>query len=453
MKQYTRFSAHASLAVVGVHMRQMGLWQVVEQEVAIKQKVLRHRPIDKLKDAFINILAGGHGLVETNLRVRGDVAVQRAFGRRACAEQSTISETLNACTATTVTQMQSALCRLYRAHGHGYRHNYAASYQLLDVDMTGLTAGEQAEAATKGFFPGRRNRCGRQVGRVVASEYHEIVYEQLFAGNVQLEQSLVTLVTAAEDVLELTPVRRERTIIRADAGAGTDADINWLLARGYQILVKVRNWRRVSKLVQTVQTWVPDPKVPERQVGWVTQPFAYVRPTRQLAVRWLTKTGEWHYRVLVFNLDDNLLFTLAHQPFVARPTVTQLMTAAMTAYDLRSGSIEASFKGGKQGLGINKRNKRNFHAQAMLVLLAQLAYHTILWLRRRLNQHTTTFQHWGMLRMIRDLFHIPGQVRFDGRGHIREVTLNRRHALAPPFVAAMTATCARNGTHLNLGKI
>ena len=125
----------------------------------------------------------------------------------------------------------------------------------------------------------------------------------------------------------------------------------------------------------------------------------------------------------------------------------------MTAYDLRSGSIEASFKGGKQGLGINKRNKRNFHAQAMLVLLAQLAYHTILWLRRRLNQHTTTFQYWGMLRMIRDLFHIPGQVRFDGRGHIREVTLNRRHALAPPFVAAMTATCVRNGTHLNLGKI
>ena len=72
MKQYTRFSGQASLAVVGVHMNQMGLWQAVEQQVHIKQKVLRHRPIDKLKDAFINILAGGHGLVETNLRVRSD---------------------------------------------------------------------------------------------------------------------------------------------------------------------------------------------------------------------------------------------------------------------------------------------------------------------------------------------------------------------------------------------
>ena len=171
--------------------------------------------------------------------------------------------------------MQSALCRLYRAHGHGYRHDYAASYQLLDVDLTGLTAGEQAEAATKGFFPGRRNRCGRQVGHILASDHHEIVYEQLFAGNVQLEQSLVTLVTAAEDVLELTPARRERTIIRADACAGTDADINWLLARGYRILVKVNLALGQQTRADRADLGL-EPKVPERQVGWVTQPFAYV---------------------------------------------------------------------------------------------------------------------------------------------------------------------------------
>ena len=103
--------------------------------------------------------------------------------------------------------------------------------------------------------------------------------------------------------MELTAARREQTIIRADAGAGTDDDINWLLARGYRILVKVRNWRRVNKLAQTVQTWVPGSrKCPNAKFGWVTQPFAYVQPTRQLAVRWLTKTGDWHYRVLVFNL-------------------------------------------------------------------------------------------------------------------------------------------------------
>jgi hypothetical protein len=49
--------------------------------VQIRQKVIKHKPLDKLLDAFINILAGGHGMVEVNTRVRPDEALQRAFGR------------------------------------------------------------------------------------------------------------------------------------------------------------------------------------------------------------------------------------------------------------------------------------------------------------------------------------------------------------------------------------
>ena len=63
-------SPRASLAVIGQRFQQMGIWLVVEQSVHVKQKVLRHKPSDKLKDCLINILAGGSGLVETNLRVR-----------------------------------------------------------------------------------------------------------------------------------------------------------------------------------------------------------------------------------------------------------------------------------------------------------------------------------------------------------------------------------------------
>jgi hypothetical protein len=65
--------------------------------------------LDKLLDCFINILAGGVGLVEINTRVRPDGALQRAFGRTTCAEQSTVSDTLNACTSENVVQLRRAL--------------------------------------------------------------------------------------------------------------------------------------------------------------------------------------------------------------------------------------------------------------------------------------------------------------------------------------------------------
>ena len=123
MDEYSHFSARASLTAVGEWMQRQGIWEAVTRRVQIRQKTLRHRPLDKVLDAFIAMLAGGGGVVEINTRVRPERVLQAAFGRGDCAEQSTVSETLNACTADTVLQMRSALDEVYRVHSQGYRHD------------------------------------------------------------------------------------------------------------------------------------------------------------------------------------------------------------------------------------------------------------------------------------------------------------------------------------------
>ena len=453
MKEYNRFSARASLAAVGMYLRQLKIWETVEEHVKIKQKQIKHAPLDKLLDAFMNILAGGQGIVEVNTRVRSDPALQCAFGRRACADQSTISETLNACDGLTVSQMRQALQDIYRTHSQGYQHAYDEGYQVLDIDLTGLMAGRQAEHATKGYFSGQRNRRGRQLGRVLATQYDEIVFEKLYPGTFQLEQNLQELVVEAEEVLELSPERRQRTIVRTDGGGGRDADINWLLSRGYFILVKVKNWQRTCKLGKSVQEWYPDLKVPARQIGWVATPHPYDGPTRQLAVRWPKANGQWHYRVLVFNLTDEMLFELSKQPLPTHLTQGELLAAIVDAYDLRGGGVETTIKGSKGGLGVHKRNKRSFAAQEMLLLLAQLAYNLISWVRILLSNRMATFLHFGMLRMVRDVFHITGKVRVNQQGQLLSITLNREHNLALPFFEALHPVLARNGLRLILRQI
>ena len=240
MADYTRFSSRASLAVIGVLTRKLGLWRVIEQHVHIRQKVIKHRPIDKLLDAFINIVAGGHGLNEINTRVRSDPAVQRAFGRVDCAEQSVVSDTLNASTAENVVQMRQALQELYRSHSQGYVHDYDSAWQVLDADMTGMPAGRQGEGVTKGFFSDKKNRRGRQLGRVVATLYDEIVTERLYDGKTQLQSSLQSLVLAAEQVLDLGEERRRRTIcasmaagarMRTSTGSCVAAMLFWAKSR------------------------------------------------------------------------------------------------------------------------------------------------------------------------------------------------------------------------------
>lgn len=185
-KKTRSYSPRAALAAVGLKINSMKLLEPVKQKVVILQKSVRHTPSQKLTDAFIAVLAGAHGLNEINTRVRSDEALQRAFGRKECAEQSVVQETLNACTELNVQQMQQAMGEINRRRGTAYRHKYKEGLQLLDVDMTGMPCGPKQEGSRKGYFGENNIRWGRQLGRVIAAHYEEIVVDQLFTGDVQL---------------------------------------------------------------------------------------------------------------------------------------------------------------------------------------------------------------------------------------------------------------------------
>src|SRR5436853_6935324 len=111
-----RFLPRAALAALGIRLQGLNLFGPVRDHVHMAQKVVKHTPIQKLYDAFIALLAGAHGLVEINKRLRADPGLQAAFGRQACAEQSVVQETLDACTDTHVAQMHQAMDAIYRQH-------------------------------------------------------------------------------------------------------------------------------------------------------------------------------------------------------------------------------------------------------------------------------------------------------------------------------------------------
>lgn len=304
MEQYTGFSAHASLALIAEWTNTNQVWEELRGRVHIRQKTIRHSPSDKLQDLLITIWAGGERISSINNVLRTDEGLQRLFGRTSCAEQSTVSETLNAVSAGNIVEMEGFIGQVYREHSLCYQHDYKKNWLLLDVDLTGMLAGKQAEGSEKGYFSGERNGRGRQVGRVYASQYDEIVNEQLYSGKVQLEASLLELVKMTEKVLDSDEHHRKHTIVRVDGGGGTDKNIDRLLLDGYWILMKVKNWQRTQKLVKTVTSWHNLPELPGHDAGWVGTPHEYEKDTRQLAIRWPKEKGGFHYCVLVFRLTD-----------------------------------------------------------------------------------------------------------------------------------------------------
>lgn len=439
---------HAALVALGLTVQHMDLFRPIREHVHIKQKTVRYTPIDKLYDAWIAILAGAHGLVEVNTRLRSDPALQAAFGRTACAEQSVIQDTLDACDAMTVQQLEQALTTIFQQHSQAYRHDYAQHLQILDIDITGLPCGPKAACATKGYFAKQRHRRGRQLGRVLATRYHELVVEQLLPGTEQLAKALRPLVEAAEQVLGLDAARRARTLIRVDAGGGSVDDLNWLLARGYPILAKEYSGKRAHKLAATVGTWVDDPRVPGRQIGWVPGDAAeYVRPVRRIAVRCPKKNGQWGIGVLIAAEGA----TAVAPPAATAPRVAELLTTVYR-YDARGGGVETANKEDKQGLGIGKRNKKRFEAQQVVGQLGRLAHNVVVWARNWLAAEAPQVRQLGVKRLVRDVFHINGLVERDATGRIVRIVLNQAHCYARRLRVALQSLVGSEQVAVSLGQ-
>lgn len=454
------FTPMASLAALGVKLEQLHLFKPIDHLVHIEQKTVKYTPSQKLYDGFIALLAGAHGLVEINTRLRADPVLQAAFGRTACAEQSVVQETLDHATQENVQQMEQAMNVIYRQHSRAYRHNYQEKWQILDVDMSGWPCGKKAAFATKGYFSlAQRNRRGRQLGRVLATGYDEVVVDRLFPGNQQLNVTLQELVQAAQTTLELTPEQRGRCLLRVDAGGGSVSNLNWLLEQGYHILAKACSAQQARLLAKTVQEWTPDPHLPGREWGWVTaEPTAFVRPVRRLAVRCLKPNGTFGYGVLICSLPDQAILTLAGGELEVGLALLQL-------YDQRGAGVETSFKGDKGGLGLTKRNKKRFEAQQLLMLLGSLAHNVIVWARAWLTEpieetaaasqtHQThnPLRHYGILRMVRDVFHISGFLRFDETCHVTEIGLNQQAPLSHLIVLPLRHWLAPMNIVVNLGQ-
>ena len=448
-----RFSPRSGLAALGLRLRSLDVFGPIRQTVTIAQKTVKHTPAQKLYDAFIALLAGAHGLVEINTRLRSDPALQAAFGRAACAEQSVVQQTLDACTPENVAQLEQAVDAIYRRHSRGYRHDYTAAWQVLDADMSGLPCGPKAACATKGYFAKQRNRRGRQLGRVVASRYDEVVVDRLFAGTAQLRTALQPLVLAAEQTLELDEAKRARTILRVDAGGGSLADVNWALQRGYRVHCKDYSTQRATALAASVTTWVDDPRTPGRQVGEVTlPPSEYVRPVRRIAVRCQKKDGGWGYGVIVSALQPGEVILLTSQPLDRRDDPAAVLLAYVYCYDQRGGACETANKGDQQGLGLTKRNKHRFEAQQVLMLVGTLAHNVLVWARRWLAPRYPILARYGLLRLVRDVGQISGFLLLDTAGHIVTVVLNRAAPLAPGLAAAWGVLLADDGIAVSLGE-
>jgi len=242
--QRTYYTPRASLCAVGARLQRKEFFRALVQAVQLGQKVIKHQPLDKVKAAFIGLLAGISGRYQTDRIVRTDVAVQAGFGLQHCAQQATIHDTLDRFESETVMPLRTALNQIFQAQSRACRHLLGQEVLILDLDLSAELTSKHAEQATKGYFPGHRNAYGWQHSRILAAPYDEIVAEHLSPGNTKLAAVMAHALHEAEPVFHLTPEQRSQVVIRTDSAGGAEEQIDGLLAQGYHVHLKLYAWKR-----------------------------------------------------------------------------------------------------------------------------------------------------------------------------------------------------------------
>ncbi len=213
-----------------------------------------------------------------------------------------------------------------------------------------------------------------------------------------------------QQFLALEKAQRRRTLIRGDAGLGTDANVNWLLWQDYQVLMKGYSGTRAKSLATRLQEddWLED----RQRKRWIAPARGAPRFGRKLNVfvlRWANRKGKLRYGTLL----STLLELEAHSTW--------------RLYDGR-GAVEVEIKTDKQGLRLPKRRKKSFAAQEGLILLTDLAHNLLSWFHHWVLEETA-FADFGAKRIVDELMCIPGRVEIVN-GRLEKVVLLESHPYA-----------------------
>ena len=149
MRQETNY---APLGVVGYCLNQSKFLEPIWQRIELELKTVEHEPRAKLQDVLVSILSGCRAISQVNTRLRPELALAQAWGRRRFADQSMLARTLDACGPSQVERMRQGSAQLLRQHSAVFAHNFEQEWLYLDVDLTPLPISKKAQDSTKGKF-------------------------------------------------------------------------------------------------------------------------------------------------------------------------------------------------------------------------------------------------------------------------------------------------------------
>jgi hypothetical protein len=384
-----QLTSHAGVALVHELATRLGVEQIVDEELQVKRRERGYTEGQAIGALVHNLLLGGECLSDLEV-LRGDPGTQELLAQEAILAPRTAREFLQKFDLGDIRDLQRVNLRLQQR----VRAQQRSTSCTIDLDSSIY---EQASSRKQGSDKAYNGEIGYHPLLAFWAEEGELLFSHLRRGSAHTCRNVLWFL---RETFKRVPAQAALAL-RADSGFYSKEVVQWSEAHHVRFTITADQTAPLLALIAAVpdRCWTNLPEYPLCEVAEVRyQPARWAKAYRYVVKRQLTesKAGElvWQYHVFVTN--DEATSTLA-----------------LEGWHLQHADMENRIKEHKSGLGLEKLPSGGFHANWAYLLIGQIAFNLLAWLKTLVLPAS---YHHATLKTIRHhLLNLAGKIVHSAR--------------------------------------
>lgn len=352
------FSNHAGLLLVKEFIERLGVCQMLNAELSVKQRQRGYSEAEAVMGLVYNLIAGGTCLTDLEV-LRGDPGTRELIGLKDLIAPTTAGEHLRKFHLGSIHDLQR-VNRLLQQSVQGAQETKCCT---IDLDSSIY---EQASTHKEGSRKAYNGERGYHPLFAFWDETGQMLMSHLRAGNAYTANKVEWFLA---ETIKRVP-RHSAKKLRADSGFYSKKVVSWCERERVEFGITADQTAPLLEKIEGLRErkWEDLERYGVSQVAELRyQPVDWGKEYRYVVKRDLVeqKNGELCFRYFVFVTNDE-----------------QTPAAEVLEWQLKKANLENRIKEHKSGFGMEKLPTRKFHANWAYLLIGQIAFNVMQWFKR-----------------------------------------------------------------------
>jgi hypothetical protein len=394
-------SSRSGMVLIKEFIDRLAVAETIDAEITFKQRRRGYSESETLLGLIYNLIAGGDCLDDLDV-LRGDVGTLQLLSVSKLLAPQTAGDALRKFDIGDIHDLQRANMRLQQK----VRASQSSDHCTIDVDASVY---EQASKGKQGSVKAYNGEIGYHPIFAFWNEESELLFSHLCRGSVHPESKFKWFM---RETLKRVPEEAKRKL-RADSAFYSRGVIEFCEENHISLAITADQTKRIVKVIETIgeEEWKDLERYGVAQVA----EFGYQPRRWKKSYRYVVK------REVALDKEDKAYFRY----HVVVTNDEERSAEELIVWHLQHADVENRIKEHKSGFSLEKLPTRSFAANWAYLLIGQIAFNIMAWLKKRVLPES---YHRATIKTIRHhILNVAGKVVHTGRRMFLKISEKYRY--------------------------